>query len=241
MRARFDAVTDVAMIGAWDAHRGAEPFTAEESKRLSETLDAEATAGHLFVVNTGADGGGPVDVYIDEVVPPDQLARLTPLGDDCILALPSGSLVVDGVEQYRASKPATARSTDQAVVVEAGDYTLRCWVSKDDAEPTPGSEHDVEAIVGAGELRYYERITRLGCLAGFGLLLLFPLLLPFFGWKGAAIATIVTIVAFFNVREWLLRRSPRFMRLREAVVAARHQHRGPTFVLELRRATNSLR
>src|SRR4051812_16716169 len=105
MKARFDAGTDVAMIGAWDAERGAQPFTAEEFKRLSDTLDADATAGHIFVLHTGGDGGGAVDVYVDEPIPDATMARLTPLGDECVLALPSGSLIVDGVEHYRARKP----------------------------------------------------------------------------------------------------------------------------------------
>src|SRR5688572_27864061 len=98
MKARFDAGTDVAMIGAWDAQRGAQPFSADEYRRLSDTLDADAAEGHVFVVYTGADGGGPVDVYIDEPIPGDLMGRLTPVGDECVLALPSGSLDVDGVE-----------------------------------------------------------------------------------------------------------------------------------------------
>ncbi len=80
MKARVDAGTDVAMIGAWDAQRGAQPFTAEEFKQLSDTLDADATQGHVFVLHTGADGGGPVDVYVDEPIPAEVMARLTPLG-----------------------------------------------------------------------------------------------------------------------------------------------------------------
>src|SRR5512133_1821196 len=87
MKARVDAGTDVAMIGAWDADRG-----------------ADAEQGHIFVLHTGADGGGPVDVYIDEPVPADVMQRLTPIGDELVLALPSGTLIVDGVEHYRARK-----------------------------------------------------------------------------------------------------------------------------------------
>jgi hypothetical protein len=39
VKARFDAGTDIAMIGAWDGDRGAQPFTPQERKQLSETLE----------------------------------------------------------------------------------------------------------------------------------------------------------------------------------------------------------
>src|SRR6476620_2973912 len=104
MKARFDAGTDVAMVGASDLERGVQPFSPEEFRRLSEVLDADAAQGHLFVLHTGADGGGPVDVYIDEPVPHETVAGLTPTGEALVLALPSGKLIVDGVEYYRAEK-----------------------------------------------------------------------------------------------------------------------------------------
>lgn len=49
MKARIDAGTDVAMIGAWDAQRDSMPFTASELKHVSETLDADAAEGHVFL------------------------------------------------------------------------------------------------------------------------------------------------------------------------------------------------
>jgi hypothetical protein len=235
MKARVDAGTDVAMIGAWDLDRGAQPFSPEEYRRLSDTLDADAEQGHLFVLHTGADGGGPVDVYIDEPVPEETVAGLTPLGDALILALPSGKLIVDGVEYYRARKPDAARSS-RAVTVPAGDYLLRCYTPRDDEqEAAPRPEHDLEAIVGKDELRYYERVTRSGCLIGFGLLLLFPVLGPLAGWRIAFATTVVAVIGFFYVREWVLRRNSRFARVREAVTAHRLGAQEPTFVLELRR------
>lgn len=237
MKHRFDAGTDVAMIGAWDGARGAQPFSDEEYQHLSETLDADANAGHIFVLHTGADGGGPIDAYIDEPIPPDTLERLTPLGDTFVLALPSGMLMVDGAEYYRPKKPATARST-QVVNVPAGDYMLRCYGPKEDeAQEAPTearSEQDLETLVGRDELRYYERVTRGGCLIGFLLLLLLPILWPIVGLKIAFAVTVVAVVGYFNVREWMLRRNARFTRLRETIGAFRRGHEPPTFVLELR-------
>jgi hypothetical protein len=114
---------------------------------------------------------------------------------------------------------------------------LRCYAPSDDAGgETPAPGRDVEAAVGADDLRYYERVTRMGCLTGLLLPLLFPLLLPFLGWKGAIAATIVVVIGYFSIREHLLRRNARFARLRATVNAFRLQHQEPAFVLELRRA-----
>jgi hypothetical protein len=234
LKVRFDAGTDVAMIGAWDAQRGAQPFTAEEFKQLSDTLDADATRGHIFVLHTGADGGAPVDVYVDEPIPDATLARLTLMGDECVLALPSGSLIVDGVEHYRARKPDVGQA-DRAVSVPAGEYLLRCYTPPDEKEATPQPEQDVPAIIGAEDLRYYERVTRGGCLTGALLLLLFPALLPFVGWKVAFPVTLGVVITYFSVRERLLRRNERFARLREQIVAFRLGHQEAAFVFELRR------
>ena len=235
MKARFDAGTDVAMIGAWDLGRNAQPFTAEEYRQLTDTLDADAEQGHLFVLHTGADGGGPVDVYIDEPVPDDTLARLTPLGGELVLALPSGQLIVDGVEYYRARKP-DATLSNRSVTVPAGDYVLRCYTPTDEEqEALPRSEHDLETIVGKDELQYYQRVTRSGCLIGLGLLSLFPILGPLVGWRIAFGTTVVGVIGFFYVREWVLRRNARFARIREAVTTHRLGTQEPTFVLGLRR------
>jgi len=225
------------MIGAWDAERGTQPLSADEYARLSDTLDAEAAAGHVFVLHTGGDGGGPVDVCIDEPIPEELAGRLTPQSDTFVLSLPSGTLDVDGVEHYRSRKPDPARA-GRAVSVPAGEYALRCYTAKNEEEGAARTERDLEAVVGKDDLRYYERVTRSGCLTGLGLLLLFPALLPFFGWKVAFAVTVVAAVGFFNVREWVLRRNARFARLRERVTAFRLQHEEPTIVLELRRIEN---
>ena len=223
------------MVGAWDLERGAQPFSPEEAKRLSEALDADAAQGHLFVLDTGADGVGHVDVYIDEPVPGDAVAGLTSLGDALVLALPSGKLIVDGVEHYRDRKADPARAS-RAVAVPPGDYVLRCYVPGDEHQAVaPGPVHELETIVGRDELRYYERMTRSGCLIGLVLLLLFPVLGPLAGWRIAFATTVVAVIGFFYGREWVLRRNPRFARIREAVAAHRLGTREPTFVLELRR------
>ena len=64
---------------------------------------------------------------------------------------------------------------------------------------------------------------------------MFPVLLPFVSWKIAFPVTLVVVVGYFNVREWMLRRNQRYARLREQIVAFRLGRQEPTFVLQLRR------
>lgn len=232
MKARIDAGTDVAMIGAWDAQRASKPFTASELTHVSETLDAEAAEGHLFLFRTGADGGGPVDVYIDEAIPGEVQERLVSSGGEFLLAIPSGALVVSGAEEYRSGKPGIT-GPQSSVTVPAGDYALRCYGLKDD-ELAPRSEEDLRKLVGSADLKYYDRANSRGCLGGALTLLLFPVLSFPFGWKVALVITAVVFLGFFPAREWLLKRNARYQRLHNVVPVFRLKNQDPTLVLALR-------
>src|SRR5687768_1653334 len=69
MKARVDAGSDAAMIAAWDATRNDQPLGASDER--ASVLETDAADGHVFVLHTGADGGGKIDVYVDEAIPPD--------------------------------------------------------------------------------------------------------------------------------------------------------------------------
>jgi hypothetical protein len=233
MKARIDAGTDVAMIGAWDARRGAESLTPPELKHLSDTLEADAAQGRLFLLHTGADGGGPIDVYVDEAVPREVQERLVPMRDrEFLLAVPSGALVVGGVEYYRSPQ---ARITDDnsTVAVPAGDYAVRCYAAKDE-EQSPRSEEELRKLVGDADLQYYDRINRTGCIVGALTLLLFPMLSFPLGWKLALPITAVVFLSFFPVLAWLLKRNVRYQRLHRVVPVFRLQNQDPTYVFALR-------
>lgn len=241
LKARFHAGTDVGMIGVWDAVRGAEPFLPNELTQLSESLDAEANAGHLFVVRTDGNGVTPVDVFIDEPIPADIAAAITPLGDEpLMLSISSGSLMVDGVESYRPKTPDSARA-ERAVAISPGDYLLRCYVAKpSDEQKPPRSDQELEAHIGAENMRYYERVTRSGCLTGLMVPLLLPALWPFVGPRTAVIVTIVAFFGYFSLREILLRRNTRFTELRERISTFRRRHDEPTHMIELRSVNRAL-
>jgi hypothetical protein len=161
MKARFDTGTDAAMLGVWDAERDDRPFTALNIDRQRIALDDDARAGHIFVVRTHADGGGPVDVYVDESVPDAITARLTPLDGEYLLVLPSGSLIIDGAETYRTGTPDEKQKRQVAValvitpLVFFGYFHVRQWVPQrnaryarlDDVIPAFRHEHQDPTFV----------------------------------------------------------------------------------------------
>ena len=232
MKARIDAGSDVAMIGGWDAERGALALAASEVERTS-AMEADAAEGHIFLLHTGADGGGPVDVYVDEAVPMETQDRLVRRGGEFLLRLPSGALVVGGAEDYRAASPRPGRANG-SIIVQAGDYAVRCYVAGDE-ERSPQSEEALRKLVGSADLEYYDRVNTTGCILGALTLLLFPILSFPLGWKVTLVITAVVFVAFFPARQWFLKRSPRYQRLHEVIPIFRIRNKDPVFVLELRR------
>ena len=221
------------MFGAWDSTAGAEPFGSTGLKQPETLLEADANAARVFLIHSGADGGGPVDAYIDEPIPDDVKQRLTPIDGDFLLAVPSGSLTVDGAEYYRNAKPST--TTANTAAVPAGDYAVRCYVNRNDEdEEEPKSEAELALIVGKEEVEYYDRVNRRGCLGGLSTLLLFPILAFLIDWRLALVITIVVSVSYFHVRERLVKRNTRYAKLGEAITAYRLEHDPPIFVLELR-------
>ena len=233
MKARLDAGTDVAMIGAWDAQQNASPFTAAEFADHQNALDRDVSRGALFLIHTGGDGGGPVDLYIDEPAPPEVLARVTPIAGEARLSLPSGALTVGGVEDYR-SPDARITGPGRIVNVPAGDYALRCYVMKD-AEREPASEKTLRRLVSPADIKYYDSVNQRGCVAGALTLLLFPILWYPLGWKIALPITVVVFLGFFPLREQVLKRNARYQRLDAIIPIHRIQHADPTHVFELRR------
>jgi hypothetical protein len=171
-----------------------------------------------------------MEVYVDESISPDVQDKLIPVSDEFLLNLPSGKLVVDGVEHYRASPPV---GSNGSVAVPAGHYSVRCYIAKDTDQP-PKSEEALRTLVGSAELAYYDRMNAAGCVGGASTLLLFPTLAFPLGWKVALAVTVVVFVSFFHVREWVLKRNARYQRLDKVVPAFRREHQDPLFVFELR-------
>ena len=231
MYVRFNVGTDVAMLGAWDASRGAQIATAAERKKWSETLEADAEAGHVFLVGTGGDGGGAFDVYIDEPIPGSVAKDLTRAEGEFLLALPTGELIVDGAEFYRTPKGAPRESTPARV--RPGDYAVRCYEWTNDEAP-PKSEDELLRAVGRADVTYYDRMNHVGCWLGLTMVLLFPLWWYLFGFLVAFPLTLVTFVSSFHVHRWIKKRDARYQRLLAVIPTYRLGREDPAFVLELR-------
>lgn len=232
---RIDAGTDAALLGAWDLSRDDVLFSKEEVKYLHKSLASDSGKGHLFFIQTGADCGGPIDVYVDREAPEIVTSRTNKIEQNFLLSLPSGKLVVGGVEDYRRKgKKITAAKS--VVNVPAGDYSLTCYVAKDEEErPEDRSEKELARLVGAENVRYFDRITNWGCMVG----VLLPLLLFFFLsiWMGliALPVTIVVSILYFYLLQGVLKRNERYRRLEEIIPAFRLKHERPLFVFVLKK------
>jgi hypothetical protein len=235
MYVRFDVGTDVATLGAWDASRGAQVATAAERKSWSETLEADVEAGRVFLISTGGDGGGALDVYIDEPIPSTVSEALTRVDGEFLLALPSGELIVDGAEFYRTSTAAPKAS--KPANVRPGDYVVRCYEQKDD-EVHPKTEEELERVVGRADISYYDRMNHVGCWLGLTMVLFFPVWWYVFGFLVAFPLTIITFLSSFHVHRWIKKRDARYQRLLEVIPTYRVQLVEPSFVLELRYITD---
>ena len=156
--------------------------------------------GALVLIRTGGDGGGPVDLYIDEPAPPEVLARVTPVAGKARLSLPTGALTVGGVEDYRSADPRIPAQPASSLCL-SGDYAVRYYVATD-PEQEPASEKTLRRLVSPADIKDYDGVNQRGCVAGALTLLLFPLLLYPLGWKIALPITVVAFLAFFPLLQW---------------------------------------
>ena len=221
------------MIGLWDAARDATP----RPWKSADQLERDAAEGHLFLLHTGSDGGGLVDIFIDEDLPPVISNIVRPLGREYLLTAPSGRVVVGGVEDYRSAKPRIT-GDNSVLTLPAGDYRLRCYAMPDEDE-VERSEESIAKAVGAENLRYFDRMTNLGVGIGCATpVVIFPLLLFLVSWKIALPVAIVAFVGYFHVMQWFLQRNRRYAELDKLITPMRSIAEPPQFVFELRRITD---
>jgi len=222
------------MIGAWDGSRNEGVLSNGPLKKVMDTLHEDVQAGHLFLIHTGADGGGPVDVYVEEAIPESALKRTRRAEGEFLIRIPTGRLVVGGAEDYRAAKPRITGANSN-VLLPSGNYCLRCHIGTED-EWEPPSRAELENILGAEDYRYWRKLENTGRL-GLVSVLLFPVLAFFIGWKVALAVTVIMAVGWFYVRErFFLKPNARYQGIDKAVqeIQQRAQEAAPpTFILEL--------
>jgi hypothetical protein len=239
VKVRIDAGTDIAMVGAWDAQRDDTPWSDAELRHALKLQDSDAAQGFVFIVRLGGDGGGPIDVYVDEVIPPDVGRGLRQVADARRLDLPTGTLRVSGLEEYRRPA-ATAKTGNADVTVPPGSYAIRCYAARDVERAAP-SEAALENLVGRDDVQFYDRVNRRGCLAGpLLLLLVFPALSLWIDWRIALGVAVVAAFGFYPLFQWLAMKNSRYRRLSEIVPTHRLRNEEPWLVLELRSTRDSM-
>jgi hypothetical protein len=238
MKARVDAGTDVAMLAAWDASLQNESLRIPPTKAQT-VMQAEAVSARAFVIETGSDGGGDVEIYVDESPPQNAYGGLERCGAEHLLHLPSGQLMVGGAEDYRRS-PVRITSAQSIVQVPPGDYAVSCYVPEDD-EATGVESRKIAALVGEEDYTYYKRMIRRSTY-GYLLCLLFFVVRPAWGWKVALGATLAVVLVYFWIQEkWILARNTRYQsilrRVNESFRKAQAES-APVLILMLQRVTD---
>jgi hypothetical protein len=237
MKARVEAGTDIAQVGAWDASRDDGAFDKLSFKRWKASLREDTEAGFIFVLNTGADGGGPIDIYINEPIPESALKDFDHLKGEFLVRVPSGKLIVGGVEDYRYSERKIT-GPNSIVPIPAGDYQLQCHAPKDDEDSFNGvSTAALKGTIGADDYDYWRKRNK---TAAFGCLpfALFPAFAYTFNWKIALAITVATAVAWFCCQQQFLKRNTRYQSINKRVQEIYRQAEAnapPTFIFELKR------
>ncbi len=238
MKARAFTGTDIATVAVWDAARQADVLPAGKDRAREAAIAADLAAAALFVIHTGGDGSGAVDIYVDEEPPADVLAGFRPVGAEHRFTLASGKLAADGLEYYRVD--AKHAALKQVIEVPAGDYGIRCHSIKD--EEAAGAQPDsrkMDEAIGEESARYFNRVQKRGAL-GCWMILLAPVLWPLLGGMWAAGIVLAIMLGWSQLHEYGVARDRRYqeiVRQREAYWEQAEADAPATMLLVLRRLT----
>lgn len=229
MPIRIEMGTDIAMVGVWDPGEDDSELTGD----YLAFIESEAKAGRLFFINTGADGGYAVDVYLEQQPAPEELDLYTEYDRAYLIKSRSGRLIAGGVEDYGKSKPGITSESDE-LALTPGHYALRFFELDEDRYLTGLSEH-----IGEQDMAYYSSQLG-GC--GTGCLLFVAALvsgaiswvltdvLPWL-WFVPAVLFVIGVV-YLTVRSRALAKDQRFQEIASRIEA--HEERYPGFIFVLR-------
>ena len=134
----FDAGTDVACVGIWDASlpplRNPDPSSA-------------ASDGEVLPIETGADGGFGIAVLVEEGFVAPHALRYETVDREFGLNLTSGVALVGGIEDFRRQSPAITSEKD-CIRLTPGWYRVRVHLDRteSDAEEALTPEERVEHV-----------------------------------------------------------------------------------------------
>jgi hypothetical protein len=236
MKARVESGTDIATEGAWDAALQREPLADRSEMAWLEDVEQ----AKLFLIKTGGDGGGSVDIYVDEEMPAKARRRVRQVGEEHLLSVPSGQLMVGGVEDYRSAN-SQITGDDSVVAIPPGNYAITCFLTKDSESVHGGlTEKQYIAALGEEDYRYFRRKTNAG-LWGYIGFLLWPALGPFVGGLWAFGIALVVVIWHTHLMERLRARDARYQNVNRRVNEAFQQAAKdgePVYVLTMRKVTD---
>ena len=230
---RLYAGTDIALIGAWDSNSNKNLPSDTAVSKIDEIIEKASAEGSLFFIKTGGDGGGDIHIYVNEDVPENINNCSKVIEEKFSISIPSGELVVGGIEEYM--DPSLAGDADNSLQVPEGDYSLKCYMCDDEDESqNDDAEKALREIVGEKDLAFYDNVNLYGCLIGAGLSVLALVVALFLvKWYFALSAPILVMLLYSHLLDWGIRRSKRYKKLDDIIPQYRLEHEPPTFVFEL--------
>lgn len=220
------------MVGIWDNEHSSPPLAPRD---FPDGLRAAAEAGKVFLLNTGADCGGWLEIYLDSEMPPELQRKCRPIGGELLVLAPSGQLVIGGAEDYRA-KETSITDEHSVVAVPKGRYGVCCFQVK------PGVRDATPAMimrdqVGDSDMDYFEKVNEMVLCCSLPVLILYSLFVYLWNWWIALPLTLVPFISFFWFADFVLRRNQRYVRLEKKHHEAfeeSEQRVHPLFVFQLR-------
>ena len=230
---RLYAGTDIAMIGAWDSNSNQNLPSETAASKIDEIIEKASSERSLFYINTGADGGGYIHIYVNEDVPENIKSFSKVIEENFSISIPSGELIVGGIEEY--IDPSLVGEADNSLRVPEGDYSLKCHMCDDEDESRDDdAEKSLREIVGERELAFYDNVNLYGCLIGGGLSVMALVIALFIvKWYFALSLPVLAALVYFHLMDWGIRRSERYKKLDDIIPQFRLEHEHPTFVFEL--------
>ncbi len=134
----------------------AQILTASNALEFSwknDSAEEAASRGQLFYVQLEGDGGGPLEVFVNETVPEKILETVRTINRRYKLKLETGKATVGGVEDFGAKKRAIAEDFN----IEPGTYAVRCHLP--DEKYLNRGEREPVLLKGPWMYRFLYRLT----------------------------------------------------------------------------------
>lgn len=229
MPKRIEVGTDIATIGVWDPAHERHDLEGAKYADYDAALRSEAQSGRLFYMNTGADGGCPVDIFVDETPDADVLTAYSQVPREFLVISESGRLIAGGVEDFvSAQKQIT--SPDDEISVPPGRYRLTLHQLDDDKYA-----ENLRAAVGADDVDYYE--TRWSGIPWGCLLFVVGAVILLLRLWFVAIGVFALWAVYMFVRSRMRASDARYQEI--ATRIGEHEERFPELILTLRQLDDS--